>query len=410
MPNPPPNFPLDKADRCVKCGLCLPHCPTYELSRNEAESPRGRIMLMQGLAMNLLEANTALESHLDGCLGCRACETVCPAQVPYGELIDAGRAVLQETRPQRNAALRHYAGWLTGKRRRRLLVTLLWLYQRCGLERLARGLLGSKSRPGRLATLLPRVSLPPLASYYAPPAPARGHVQLFTGCVSELADGQTLKDSIYVLNRCGYSVEIPAEQGCCGALHLHNGLTAEARDLFARNQAAFGPAKSAILGTATGCTAMLHEYGLYSDTPGADAFANRVSEISSFLHQQWPEQLQFRGIKARALLHEPCTQRNVLGGYQSVIALLQRIPGLELQPLPGNHACCGAAGSMMLTDPVQADQLLAKKLDTDELPGTDYLLSSNIGCAMHLAGGLRRRGLGVEVLHPVSLLARLLRN
>ena len=131
-------FPLAKADQCVKCGICLPHCPTYRVTQNEADSPRGRIMLMQGLATGMLGAEPALQAHLDGCLTCRACEAVCPAEVPYGELIDSVREVLQEIQPTRNRVARLMARVLVNKSMLFLTAALLWLYQRLGIQWLVR--------------------------------------------------------------------------------------------------------------------------------------------------------------------------------------------------------------------------------------------------------------------------------
>lgn len=359
---------------------------------------------MQGLASDMLEATPRLERHLDHCLGCRACESVCPAEVPYGELIDAGRALLQTRRTGRNRMLRWAGGWLAGRRRRRTIGRLLRLFQRLQLMRI-----GGLIFP-RLTSLLPQISAAPGPGHYEAIGRKRGRVQLFTGCVSELVDGSTLRDCVEVLNHCGFEVELPKKQGCCGALHQHNGLQTGAQPLFEANLAAFGASDVPVLGTATGCTAMLREYEIHAPGNAAAAFSARIEDIGSFLARHWPKTLSIQTRPVTAWLHEPCSQRNVLGGFDSVMRLLHQIPGLEIQPLPGNTRCCGAAGSMMLTDAAQADLLLGHKLDAIEASPPEYLLTGNIGCAMHIAGGLRRRGLNVEVLHPVSLLARLLRR
>lgn len=407
----PQPFPLDKADQCVKCGLCLPHCPTYTYTQDEAESPRGRIALMQGLASGQLAATDKLQAHLDGCLSCRACESVCPAQVPYGELIDAVRANLQQARPKRNRSLRWLAFWLIGPKPRALLGLLLRATQASGLLTLAQTITAAVKPVARRMQFVPAMQKAPARSQYpAPPAVTpRGQVQLFTGCVSELFDGRTLQDAITCLHYLGFEVEVPAQQACCGALHQHNGMAASAQTLFASNLKAFGHSDTAILGTASGCTAMLAEYGLYADTAQAKHFSQRVSDVSAFLLQHWPQELAIADCNARALVQDPCTLRNVLGTSPAVYGLLNKIPGLEVAALDNNGHCCGAAGSMMFSHATQADALVGKKIKALQENPPDYLISSNIGCALHMQAALKRAGIKLEVLHPVSLLARQLR-
>lgn len=403
------DFPLEKADLCVKCGLCLPHCPTYQLTQNEADSPRGRIALMQGMSNGLIEATPTVEQHLDGCLGCRSCESVCPAQVPYGALIDAGRASLHKQQETRNSWLQRLAPWLLSTRGRLLARKSLRLYQLSGLQSLLRLILPRDSRLGRMVAMLPPITNPPARGQYSSGDTNSRSVQLFSGCVSELTDAQALQDAIYVLNRCGFDVELPQGQGCCGALHQHAGMRAEAQQAFSQNLAAFGDNTQAIIGTATGCTAMLREYDQYADDEEAQHFASRVIDINAFVARNWPENLKVAALTARVAVQEPCSLRNVLGGGESVHAVLRHIPQLEVQALAGNTQCCGAAGSMMITAAKQADALAEHKWAAIAASQPDYLVSSNVGCAMHLAGGLRRANSTTEVIHPISLLARQLR-
>lgn len=398
-------FPLADADLCVKCGLCLPHCPTYQLTRHEGDSPRGRIMLMQGLATGMIEQTPTLEAHLDGCLSCRACEAVCPAQVPYGRLIDAGRALLATERPQQVRSARRIGFWLVNRRARRSVGALLWLYQRSGLQWLLRRtrLLG-KTRLARLESLLPAIARPRLLRVASSPG-SHKRIMLFTGCTGELADRQTLEDTMRVLHHLGVDVDVPQNQGCCGALHQHAGLAADASKLARINLHAFGNSDDRILSCASGCGATLLDY---PDIAGHDTapFSMRVEDVSAYLLANWPANLQLRPLPARVLLHTPCTLRNVMKTSDCVQKLLQKIPGIELSELDRAGGCCGAAGSYLITHPETADALLQTKLDAARTQTPDFIVSSNIGCALHLAGGLRRAGLKVPVLHPVSLLAR----
>ena len=407
MPAPTPSFvtdfPLAEADLCVKCGLCLPHCPTYQQTQHEGDSPRGRIALMQALATNLIPLTPTLEQHLDGCLSCRACEPVCPAQVPYGKLIDAGREMLLQKRPRRADGLRRLSPWLVRPALRNLLGLVLWVYQRCGLQWLVRRtqILG-KGRLARLESLLPHLSFP-LPLSVADSAPAQ--VSLFTGCTSELADRETLQDALRVLQHLGITTDIPRSQGCCGALHQHAGMTSEASSLVRENLSAFGEKTTPILCTASGCTATLLEYEQLIGDSGA-AFSERVQDLSAFLLAHWADQIKLRPLYARVALHTACTMKNVVKQSGAAKALLQKIPGLEIVELDASTQCCGAAGSYFIQKPTMADRLLERKLDAAKTLAPDYIVSGNIGCSMHLAAGLRRNGLKVPVLHPVTLLAR----
>ena len=390
-------FPLELADRCVKCGLCLPHCPTYGLENVEGESPRGRIALMQGLATGALEPEPALLRHLDRCLGCRACEKACPAGVPYGELIDAGRSLLAERGVQPPPSRRWLARLL---RRPRLLRLATRLAALPGIRAAGRRLGGL---PGRASALLPadaRNARGPDTSAAQELDRARGaeEVQLFLGCVGSAVDGRSLDDTRRLLEAAGWRVRTPAGQGCCGAMDLHAGKPGIASRLAQRNLAAFagtGP----IVACASGCAATLQEYGRLAAEPG-EALAARVRDPAELLAEA---PLVFRGRPRRKVaLHIPCTQRNVTGTAPATQKLLRRLPGIELRTLPAG--CCGAAGDTFLSQPAMADALLAPLLETLAGDPPDVLVTSNVGCAMHFKAGLARAGLAVPVLHPSSLL------
>ncbi len=409
-----------EADHCVKCGLCLPRCPTYLKTRNEGDSPRGRIALLQGLATGQLRDSPALRRHLDGCLGCRGCERACPSTVAYGRLLDAGRGLLARSAPSAGPS-RHERLLM----RPRMGAGLLRLYQRSGLHRLARRLgLPTRLGLGREDRYLP---LPPRRrlrrAYYAPTCAAapggrpgrrpggrkQGDVALFTGCAGWLFDQDALVAAVGLLTAKGYGVHIPRSQGCCGALHLHRGDGAGARALAAANTACFNDQPvEAVLFLASGCGATLSEYGELHRLAGGPPLEWRVPvvELSRFLAAlDWPE-AAFRPLPGQALVHEPCTLRHVLRDEAHAYALLRRIPGLEIEPLPDNHLCCGAAGDYLFRQPAMADALLADKIAHLRDSRARWLLTSNIGCSLHLRRGIEEAGLSLEVLHPVELLAR----
>ena len=411
-----PEHDLKDTDRCVMCGLCLPHCPTYGLNRDEGDSPRGRIALMQGLASGVLPVNERLLVHLDRCLECRACEAMCPSEVPFGRLMDAARARVepQRTRSRAGRMARALAtGLLRHPRRLRALALLLRLYQRSGLQWLARrsGLL-RLVRLGDLEAKLPRLQRPLAARRHAPSGPARGRVALFTGCIGAVAEADAQRDALRLLTRLGYEVDIPRGQGCCGALLQHNGDPATAAELARANLAAFADSRlEAIVSTASGCSVQLADYaGLHGDDPRAPDFAGRVRDITSFLAEQdWPEDLLLP-LPETIAIHDPCTLRHGLKQHRAVYRLLARIPRLETIGLNPAGTCCGAAGGNLLTQPSQAAALRQPQIERLRELGVRTLVSSNIGCALHLATGIREAGLEIEVLHPVRLLARQLRD
>lgn len=392
------------AGQCVKCGLCLPHCPTYRLAATEAESPRGRIAFAQALAQGTLEATPSVLTHLDNCLACMACERVCPSQVKYGELIATTRAWLvdadEQTRPAR--AL----GWLMA--RSRLLGALLRAANLPGLRQIAQGkpvrvLLRPFGMDRALAELprLPRVDCQPS---HAPESP-RGRVGLFLGCVAASVDRDVHAAARTLLQALGYAAVLPPGQGCCGALALHNGDAAHAQSLGAVLRAAFaGAGVDTVLVSASGC------FGTLRDQVFTEA-GIRVREIHEFLAaDDCFATLKFRPLAERIAVHTPCTQRNVAHADGGIARLLARIPQLQIDALPAPPGCCGAAGDYFLRHPETADALRTQTLDAVLAQSRQALVTSNVGCRIFLGNGLHQRHSKIPVLHPIVLLARQLEN
>lgn len=393
---------------CVMCGICVPHCPTFALTQNEADGPRGRISLALGLSSGQLTADAPIVDHLDHCLSCLACESVCPSQVQYGTLMDDVRDALatgvfaasadQPALPA--AAQRHWTFLRNNLFSQRQTFGHLWSI----LSFLAYLRIGGfiRARGGRFGRTLP----PELPDRFHPsqaktrqPATDRHaagkKVGLFIGCTGESLNSDAVRASIRALQALGYAVETPKAQVCCGAMHQHGGDSARAVQLRAENDRVFSdPELAAIVVIGSACTAELLR----------EPHSIPVMEITEFLagipDADWPA---LHPNTARVAIHLPCSQTRALKQPGSTERLLRKIPGLTILSLATNDRCCGAAGMHVLMYPEQADALRRPKLTEIDTLEPDFVVSANIGCATHLAAGL-----GVPVRHPVELTARAL--
>jgi glycolate oxidase iron-sulfur subunit len=402
-----------EADRCVKCGFCLPVCPTYRERQDEGDSPRGRVALVQGLVEGQLDDRHLLRGHIDRCLGCQACEPICPAGVRVTTLVDGARALHRRRLPRPGRWPRQWL--LKGMSDPRLygpmFGLLRWLQRRGILDRLALRL-SPAGTLARLLRLLPRLA----AGHrwkprYRPAGPSSAELTLFLGCVARRTEPEVTDAAIRVLNRLGFAVRVPPRQVCCGAMHQHNGEPVAARRLALRNLVAFGSEGAApILSTASGCASHLRAYaGLegVAEQPGASGFAHRVTDISRFLCQSaWPAEIGLRPLPLKVAIHDPCSLRNGLRQAEGPYGVLRRIPAIRLYPLADNQFCCGAAGTYLLQQPQMSAALAEYKIESLRRDPPDLLVTSNPGCALQLAAGIRAAGLDIEVLHPVQLLER----
>ncbi|GIX48948.1 MAG: glycolate oxidase iron-sulfur subunit [Candidatus Tectimicrobiota bacterium] len=401
---------------CIKCGFCLPKCPTYRLTGNEAASPRGRLDLLYLVAQGELAA-TDIAAALDFCLGCRACETACPAGVAFGELLVAGRATVTAAHPKPWLVRWLLCRLVPSPAGLRVAALFLRLYQASGMQKLLRasGLWRLAPALGAREALLP--PLPPWRTWRRLPAvtPAvgtgKGTVALLTGCVVPVLLPQLNQATVQVLARNGYRVLVPAGQRCCGALQAHAGELEAARQLARHHLALFEAAGADwVISNAAGCGAMLKEYGeLLRDDPRfaerAAAFSARVRDVSELLASA-PLRGPLAPLPLRVAYDDPCHLLHGQGIAAPPRQLLRQVPALELLEVPESDWCCGSAGIYNLVHPEMAQQLLERKLRHLAALRPQVIATGNPGCIVQLRYGATRHGLAAEVLHPVEVLAR----
>jgi glycolate oxidase iron-sulfur subunit len=413
---------VEGVNQCVHCGLCLASCPTFSELGTEMDSPRGRIFLIKSLAEGRITLTDSVVDHLSLCLDCRACETVCPAGVPYGQLIEAAKAEIERQRPgglaRRAFRWANFGLLLSHPRMLALMAAAMRLYQVTGLQRLVRRSGVLRLLPGPLPAWEALLPAMPTAADRAPlpetiPAerPRRARVALLTGCVQQVVFGAHNRATATVLAKNGCEVLVPRGQGCCGALHAHGGdherslaLARETIGTFERTGA------DAVIVNTSGCGAHMKGYGhLLKDDPRyaarAVAFSRSVRDVSEFLAQE-PLRGPLRPVPMTVTYHDPC---HVVHGQKLRVpprTLLAQVPGLRVVDLKESDWCCGSAGIYNLTQPEMAGRLLERKIRHVLETGAEAVVTANPGCILQIAQGLRERGSPVRVLHIVEVLGR----
>ncbi|MFN3234687.1 MAG: (Fe-S)-binding protein [Gammaproteobacteria bacterium] len=381
-----------EASKCVKCGMCLPVCPTFHITDLENESPRGRISLMQGLTSHNLKTTSELTGYLDHCVQCLACEKVCPAQVNYSTLIRNTRELLTDQKAPLIHAVPKWLLWLVKHSRFWWPIHFLtWVGKTLGFTYLLRF---------KTTALLPRNMCFPktLKSYYPAKTKSHGEVMLFTGCINSLLTRQIVFDAIKVLTTLGYGIHLPAPNVCCGALHTLSGNYSESSKLTTQTQNALSQKSLPIVSLTTGCQAHLEHEG----------FKPKIFDINTFLKQALEKHpASLKPFSKKVVIHPPCTHRNSLKCEDDVVSLLNNIPKIKLSA-PKRIHCCGAAGDYVLKFPNNAKQLGTELAQTLLKTHPDFIASSNIGCELQLQKHIKALGKNTKVLHPVSIVAKTL--
>jgi glycolate oxidase iron-sulfur subunit len=378
----------DELSACVQCGLCLPHCPTFRVTGEEAASPRGRISLMREVQQHGAAVDDAFVGYMDACVQCRACEPACPAGVPFGRLMERTRETLASTRPS------YVPRW------RRLGYRLL------ARHRLVVGGSRALAVAQRLhvwpRSLSRRFGLPTQIPLRQSRLDATGSdVWLFTGCVMDAWERHVHASAARVIEATGAGVAFPSTRGragCCGALAVHAGLADDARAMATAVMQAM-PGDAPIVVDSAGCGAAMKDYGHLVGTDAAHAFSRRVVDIHEWLAPRVDRLPVVDVAAARVAIHDPCHLRNVQRVHEHVRTVLRPFVG-ELVELDDDGLCCGAGGAYAALHPQMAADIRARKLEAIARSGASVVASANPGCTLHLAAA------GIDVRHPVELIDR----
>lgn len=392
---------------CMRCGFCLPSCPTYiESGQQETHSPRGRIALMKAVRDGVIEPDEDVEHSLNLCLGCRACEPVCPSGVKYGRLLEDARDIIQQHKkqsiPVKLVRRVVFKGLFPSQSRMRKAAGLLRFYQTSGLQTAARKTGMLKVLPPHLRLMeqalpkVPRQRKSRLTEYKAA-GPARKRVAFFTGCLMDTVFSSTNEATIQLLQLAGCDVIVPPIQTCCGALHGHSGEKEQAKQLAKRNIEAFEEIDAdAIVMNAGGCGAFLSDYDhLLCDNPDfqkrSEAFSKKITDISDILvelefHRRMPLALPEQVITYQ----DSCHLRNGMGVQHAPRVLMKAIQGVSFKEMKDSGRCCGSAGIYNILQPKMSMQILDHKMTEATQTKAAAIVTSNPGCQLQMAAGIKR--------------------
>jgi glycolate oxidase iron-sulfur subunit len=405
-------------DKCVHCGLCLNACPTYRDLGVEMDSPRGRIYQMNAV-VNGAAITPEYVQHMDLCLACRGCETACPSGVPYGRMIEAARAALEGTRKRSllSRALKKaiFDHLLPSPALMQVAGAALYLYQASGMQRIARasGLLRVWRKLADLEALSPSAEVPFFYNKIGKTFPAIGEqryrVAFLAGCIANVAFARLNEATVRVLQRNGCQVTIPAEQTCCGALHLHSGLRAEAQRLARLNvDAIVDGGYDAIITNAAGCGSTLKEYDeLLHDDPVYRAKAARfkacMKDVTEFL-ASIELNSNMGSLDYVATYQDSCHLSHGQKIREAPRKLLRSVPGLTFREMPMADLCCGSAGIYNIVQNEMAMRILQQKMEYVATTKASVIVTANPGCLLQLRAGARLYGNGQRAVHVVEVL------
>ena len=419
----------DQLTNCMRCGFCIPACPTFRETGVESESPRGRIALMKAVVDGLMEPDDRFKEQMNHCLGCRACEPVCPADVKYGRLIEQARDAIEDHNEHsphvKGLRKLFFNGVFPHRSRLKWLGRSLQFYQKSGLRRMARGTGIMRLFPDYLREMegiLPEATAHGVVERLGTFFPAKGEpiarVALFRGCIMDVLFAGTNVNTVELLSEAGFEVFIPKTQVCCGALHAHSGEMDSARELAKKNIEAFkATGVDYIVSNAGGCGALLIEYDhlLHNDESwreDASWFASRVVDVSQLVMDKGRIPTFSKTLmnnaeeKIRITYQDSCHLRNAMKSSTAPRQLMKRVKNVEFIEMKEADRCCGSAGIYNVTQPEMAGQLLEHKMEHANDTKARYMLTSNPGCLLQMKLGVEKHNPEgkMEVLHIVDFL------
>ncbi|MED0994336.1 (Fe-S)-binding protein [Bacillus mobilis] len=415
----------DELLNCMRCGFCLPTCPTYiQSGYKESHSPRGRIALMKAVVDGLIEPDEDVENTLNVCLGCRACEPVCPSGVNYGHLLEETRDIINQNKkfsvPVKAVRKVVFEGLFPHQNRMRTLTGLIGFYQRSGLQTLTHKTGIMKLFPETLATMdlvLPKV--PKMKEMKDRPAflPAEStkkkQVAFFTGCLMDTMFLETNNATMKLLQLAGCDIVIPKTQSCCGALHGHAGEKSGAKELAKRNIKAFEYLNiDYIITNAGGCGAYLVDYDyLLKDDPQwaerAKQFVSKIKDITAILVELDFHKRNDLRLKPQIITYQDsCHLRNVMRTSSEPRMLLEAIQGATYREMKDADRCCGSAGIYNIVHSELSMEFLDYKMDRVHETEAATIVTANPGCLLQMKLGIEREGLSHKMrgIHIVDLL------
>lgn len=414
----------DELLNCMRCGFCLPSCPTYiESGFQESHSPRGRIALMKAVVDGLIEPDEDFERSLNMCLGCRACEPVCPAGVNFGHLLEEARDIINQNKkhslPVQTIRKTVFDGLFPYQNRMKSVTGLLSFYQRSGIQHIVQKTGMMKLFPDSLAAMekiLPDVpnmkEMKNRPNYLPAKIPTKKRVAFFTGCLMDTVFMKTNDATMKLLQLAGCEIVIPPEQACCGALHGHSGEKQRAKELAKRNILAFEELNvDYIITNAGGCGAFLIDYDhLLKDDPKwaerAKHFTRKLKDISKILVELEFQKLPLRLPEQVITYQDSCHLRNVMKTADEPRILLKAIKNTEYHEMKNADHCCGSAGIYNIVEAEMSMKILDTKMRATNATGATTIVTANPGCLLQMKLGIERKGVTdkVRAVHIVDLL------
>jgi glycolate oxidase iron-sulfur subunit len=405
--------------QCMRCGFCLPTCPTYRTDGVETQSPRGRVAMIKAVVDGRMDPTEEFAEHMYHCLDCRNCHTVCPAGVKAGELVLEARHRIEENRPQ--GAVKRFLLEYAVRDQKRLsrLLAPARLYRRTGIQRLVRKYdLLKVISPGlsHLEAMMPDIPPRPLTETIPEEIPAdgkeKGRVGFFLGCAMNLLYPEASRATAWLLFRAGYTVVIPRAQQCCGAPNMEEGERRVYREMASHNVDLFlGKRVDFVVTDCAACGNELKSYGKLlggreRSSRYGDLFSEKVRDVSEFLAGAVGPEIPFGRLEEDACFHDPCHLCHAQGITASPRELLRRVPGLRLSEVPDAGQCCGSAGVYNITHADRSMKILAAKVEAIGKTGAHTVVSSNPGCLLQLEYAKRRFKADWEVVHISQILRR----